>query len=98
MDFLEYWDTRIEANKRLFDKSPDIANFTHDECEMLFDLMAKEHRARYNALREAVAWEREAETAWYSDSLPLTARALYELHENFTAARAEVSRLLESAP
>ena len=50
---------------------------------------------RHTALREAVAWEREAETAWYSDSLPLTARALHELHENFTAARAEVDRLLE---
>ena len=53
-----------------------------------------ELEASYNALREAVAWEREAETAWYSDSLPLTARALHELHENFTAARAEVDRLI----
>ena len=51
-------------------------------------------REKHNALRDAVEWEREAETTWYSDSLPLTARALYELHENFTAARAEVDRLL----
>ena len=41
MDFLKYWDTRIEANKKLFDENPGIANFAYDECEMLFDLMAK---------------------------------------------------------
>ena len=42
MDFLEYWDTRIEANKRLFGENPNIANFAYDECELLFDYMAKE--------------------------------------------------------
>ena len=42
MDFLKYWDTRIEANKKLFDENPGIANFAYDECEILFDLLAKE--------------------------------------------------------
>ena len=42
MEFLDYWDTRIEVNKRLFDENPGIANFAYDECAVLFDLMAKE--------------------------------------------------------
>ena len=50
--------------------------------------------ARHNALKEAVAWERECESAWYSDNLPLSASALHAMHESFIAARAEVDRLL----
>ena len=43
MDFLSYWDKRIEFNKRLFDKNPGIANFLFDECQLLYEHMTKEN-------------------------------------------------------
>ena len=47
-----------------------------------------------NALVEAVAWERECDSVWYSATLNLTNPALYELFSTYDAARAEVDRLL----
>lgn len=43
MDFNAYWDKRIEANKRLFDNNPGIANFLFDECQLLYEHMTKEN-------------------------------------------------------
>ena len=110
MDFLNYWDTRIDANERFFNDYPHIANFAFSECQELWDHMSADHAAllaRHNALVEAVAWEREC----CQDIRPLVAWAgLYVLHgEDYVdavaealreiqdAARAEVDRLLGGA-
>ena len=50
-------------------------------------------RARHNALREAVAWERECEALW-NDNTATTCDGAFEVEDNLDAARAEVDRLL----
>ncbi len=66
MDFLNYWDTRIDANERFFNDYPHIANFAFSECQELWDHMSADHaalRARHAALVEAAkpvaAWWRK---------------------------------------
>jgi len=36
-DFDKHWDTRIEANKRLFNEKPGIANFAYDEALLAYE-------------------------------------------------------------
>ena len=65
MDFLNYWDTRIDANERFFNNYPHIANFAFIECQELWDRMSADYaalEARHAELREAakaakVDWE-----------------------------------------
>lgn len=45
MGFLEYWDTRIVRNKRVFDAHPHLANFTYCECERIWGHMEAENKA-----------------------------------------------------
>ena len=45
MDFLNYWDTRIDANERFFNGYPHIANFAFSECQELWDHMSADHAA-----------------------------------------------------
>ena len=109
MDFLNYWDTRIDANERFFNNYPHIANFAFSECQELWDHMSADYSsllARHNALVEAVAWERDC----CQDIRPLFAwSGLYLRHgEGYVdgvaedlraiqdAARAEVDRLIAS--
>lgn len=57
MDFLNYWDTRIDANERFFNNYPHIANFAFSECQELWDRMSADYaalEARHNTLVEAV--------------------------------------------
>ena len=59
MDFLNYWDTRIDANERFFNDYPHIANFAFSECQELWDHMSADYAAllaRHTALVEAVKW------------------------------------------
>lgn len=44
-DFLNYWDTRIDANERFFNNYPHIANFAFSECQGLWDHMESEKKA-----------------------------------------------------
>lgn len=58
MDFLNYWDTRIDANERFFNNYPHIANFAFSECQELWDRMSADYAAllaRHNALKEAAS-------------------------------------------
>ena len=50
--------------------------------------------ARLAELQEAVRWERECDSAWDSDNLPLKAPALYELFATYEAARAAVDAMV----
>lgn len=50
--------------------------------------------ARHNALREAVAWERECQSFTYRN--PMSIDAMKEILRTRYAARAEVDRLLEN--
>ena len=50
--------------------------------------------ARHNALRDAVAWERECEAFW-NENTATTCDGAFEVEDNLEAARAEVDRLLE---
>ena len=55
MDFLNYWDTRIDANERFFNDYPHIANFAFSECQELWDHMSADYAAllaRHNALEK----------------------------------------------
>lgn len=45
MDFLNYWDTRIDANERFFNNYPHIANFAFIECQELWDRMSADYAA-----------------------------------------------------
>ena len=90
MDFLNYWDTRIDANERFFNNYPHIANFAFIECQELWDRMSADYAtllARHNALREAVAWLRALDKKG-----PSVMDASWAAH--ITKARAEVDRLL----
>ena len=98
MDFLNYWDTRIDANERFFNNYPHIANFAFIECQELWDRMSANYAAllvRHNALRDAVAWEREC----CQDIRPLVAWAdLYARHgEDYVDAIAEALREIQDA-
>jgi len=42
MDFLDYWDTRIDKHEKLFNVNPGLANFAFSECQELFEVMEKE--------------------------------------------------------
>lgn len=56
-DFLDYWDTRIEANQQLFDNHPHMANFAFRECMALWEDMNSDYAAllaSHNTLVEAV--------------------------------------------
>ena len=58
MDFLNYWDTRIDANERFFNNCPHIANFAFSECQELWDHMEGENKAilaRHNEIVTAHA-------------------------------------------
>lgn len=50
-DFLKYWDTRIDANERFFNKYPHIANFAFSEAQLLHEHMKEE----IDTLRATVA-------------------------------------------
>lgn len=53
MDFLNYWDTRIDANERFFNNYPHVANCAFSECQELWHHMSAESAAllaRHNAL------------------------------------------------
>ena len=102
MDFLNYWDTRIDANERFFNNYPHIANFAFSECQELWDRMERENAAilaRHNALVEAVAWERECEwlndliTEQYADISEIAPEE-GEISVSYFEARAEVDRLI----
>lgn len=43
MNFLDYWDTRIDKYERLFNANPGLANFAFSECQTLFEVMKKEN-------------------------------------------------------
>lgn len=99
MDFLNYWDTRIDANERFFNDYPHIANFAFSECQELWDHMSADHAtllARHNALREAVEWERECDYLWEFGPV-LSNIAIDELLWSMMSARAEVDRLIAEA-
>ena len=56
-DFLNYWDTRIDANERFFNNYPHIANFAFSECQKLWDRMEEKNKAlltRVARLEEAL--------------------------------------------
>ena len=61
MDFLSYWDKRIEANKRLFDKNSGLANFLFDECQLLYEHMIKEN----NELKRLLAMQSDLDLQGY---------------------------------
>jgi len=42
MNFLDYWDTRIDKHEKLFNVNPGLANFAFSECQTLFDVMEKD--------------------------------------------------------
>ena len=102
MDFLNYWDTRIDANERFFNNYPHIANFAFSECQELWEHMSADYAAllaRHNALREAVAWEREFDEVlvWLVQTgrYPMDMAGKYDLANERECARAEVDRLLK---
>ena len=59
MDFLKYWDTRIDVYEHIFNSNPNLANFTFSECQNLYDHIEEENKA-LTAERDALRVELEA--------------------------------------
>ena len=103
-DFLDYWDSRFDENEKILNNYPQLANFTFRECKRLWDILHTDYAAllaRHNALKEAVAWEREFDEAlvWLVQTgrYPRDMAGKYDLANERDTARAEVDRLLEES-
>lgn len=97
MDFLNYWDTRIDANERFFNNYPHIANFAFSECQKLWDRMEEKNKAllaRHNALVEAVAWLLDAQSIVDENITCPNWRRHVGISDIVRQARAEVDRLI----
>ena len=89
MDFLLYWDKRIEANKRLFDNNPGIANFLFDECALLYDHMTKEN----NELNRLLAMQSDLDLQGYEHMRDETRN--WEMRHNVTVSQLDaIARLV----
>lgn len=100
MDFLNYWDTRIDANERFFNNYPHIANFAFIECQALWDRMSADYAAllaRHNELVEAVKKEHLAFGALDDAGFQLGEVGM-PIWTDHAAARAEADRLLQEPP
>lgn len=98
-DFLDYWDSRFDENEKVLNSYPQLANFTFRECNKLWDALHTDYAAlevRHNALREAVAWERECRDVDVWMNTRPWSRGDAEIWSSLAAARAEVDRLIEN--
>ena len=89
MDFNAYWDKRIEANKRLFDNNPGIANFLFDECALLYEHMTEEN----NELKRLLAMQSDLDLQGYEHMRDETRNG--EMRHNVTISQLDaIARLV----
>lgn len=88
MDFLDHWDTVIEANEKFFDKNPNIANFAFSEAAKVYNFMEEENlklRTDLDKLNDEIAQRQDTEnslTKW-----------VHELVAELDAVKGENERL-----
>ena len=89
MDFLSYWDKRIEVNKRLFDKNSGLAIFLFAECQLLYEHMTEEN----NELKRLFAMQSDLDLQGYEHMRDETRN--WEMRHNVTVSQLDaIARLV----